>query len=145
MPTVSVSVTVNKRELERLIRRSPAVASATVKGRTDALRDDVVRRMPRRSGDTGRKTKAVMRGPYEGAVEIPEVPGRYLIEGTGIYGPKRRYIVPVTKSVLAWRQGGVWVFARRVRGIKPNSFAADAARAALSPFQRAAAGIFGGG
>jgi hypothetical protein len=145
MATVSVSVKVDKRKLERLIRAAPAEATREVRRGTERLRDDVVRRMPSRSGATARKTKAVMRGPYDGAVEIPEVPGRYLIEGTGLYGPKHRYIVPVAKTVLAWRQGTVWVFARRVRGIKPNSFAQDAARAALSPFQRAVAGIFGGG
>jgi hypothetical protein len=141
MATVSVSVKVDKRELERLIRRSPADASATVKRQTGALRDDIARRMPKRTGQTARNTRAVMRGPYEGAVEIPEVPGRFLVEGTRAHA-----IVPRRGRALRFVAGGMVVFARRVwhPGTKPNRFAEDAARAAVSPAARAVAKIFGG-
>jgi hypothetical protein len=140
MATVSVSVRVDKRELERLIRQSPALASREVARRTDALRDDVVRRMPRRTGKTAGRTVAVRRGPYDGAVEIPEVPGRFLIEGT------RPHVIRGNPLRFLGRGGGV-VFARVVHhpGTRANPFAADAARAALSPFQRAVALLFGGG
>jgi hypothetical protein len=140
MPTVSVSVTVKKRELERLIRTAPADATREVRRSTERLRDDVVARMPRRTGKTARATRAVMRGPFEGAVEIPEVPGRFLIEGT------RSHVIRGNPLAFMGRGGGM-VFVRFVRhpGTKPNDFAERAARAALSPFQRAVAGIFGGG
>lgn len=60
-------------------------------------------------------------------------------QGTGIYGPRKRYIVPVRKKILAWHKGGAtwksvskaggqggsangWIFAMRVRGMKPKYF-----------------------
>lgn len=68
---------------------------------------------------------------------------RYLSEGTGIYGPKKRLIRPTTKQALkfptpktigplrvgqrrpaATNRG--FVFAKSVRGIPPNSFFRDA-------------------
>lgn len=142
MAYVTVSVKVDKRALDRLIRDSPSQARAAAKGNADALRADVVRRMPRRTRETARKTVVQERGPYDYAVAIPEVPGRFLIEGT-----KPHIIRAKGRGFLRFmgRGGGV-VFARMVNhpGTKANSFAADAARAALTPFQRAVARIFGG-
>lgn len=42
--------------------------------------------------------------------------------GTGVYGPKKRRIVPRNKKLLAWRDydSGQWHFARSVRGVKPT-------------------------
>jgi hypothetical protein len=58
MATVSVSVTVKKRELERLIRTAPADATREVRRGTERLRDDVVPGCPgapaRRRGPPGR-------------------------------------------------------------------------------------------
>lgn len=48
--------------------------------------------------------------------------GRYHIEGTGIYGPKKRPIVPVRAKVLRFVIGDRVIFAKSVRGIKPNRF-----------------------
>lgn len=69
---------------------------------------------------------------------------RYLEEGTGLYGPRNRWIVPKTKSVLRFPQPGnkgftlagrqrsgkagnqaQWVFAKKVRGIRPRRYARD--------------------
>lgn len=53
-------------------------------------------------------------------------------EGTGIYGPRGRPITPKTASVLRFKPKGssTFVFARSVRGSKPNPFLADALSAA---------------
>ena len=42
--------------------------------------------------------------------------------GTGIYGPKKRRIVPRNKRFLAWKDldTGQWRFARSVKGVKPT-------------------------
>lgn len=138
MATVSVSVAVDRRELERLIRRAPAEARRVVRRRNEALRDDLVRRMPRRTGETARRTRAVATGEYEGRVEIPEVPGRFLIEGT------RPHVI--RGNPLRFRSGERWVFARLVRhpGTRAHPFAQQAARAAVGPLARAVTGIFGG-
>lgn len=38
--------------------------------------------------------------------------------GTGIYGKNHTPITPKRKKVLAWKSGGKWHFAKRVRGTK---------------------------
>lgn len=41
-------------------------------------------------------------------------------QGTGIYGPYHTPIRPKTKKVMAWKRGGVWHFAREVKGVRPR-------------------------
>lgn len=134
MATVSVSVKVDKRRLENLIRQSPAKARAETQRQAVALRDDIRRRIPKRTGETARKTHEEQRGPYEWAVAIPEVPGRFLIEGT------RPHVIRPRKpgGVLRFGgAGGTVVFATVVHhpGTKANPFAEQAARAAVGRFQ----------
>ena len=64
---------------------------------------------------------------------------RFIHDGTGLYGPRGQYIVPVNKSVLRWKlkgpvkgklgKGG-YVYAKRSAGIKPNPFLKNALSAA---------------
>lgn len=55
----------------------------------------------------------------------------YVHDGTGIYGPKGRYIRPVNAKFLSWTtKGGKRVFALKVRGMRPNPFLKDAVMAA---------------
>lgn len=48
----------------------------------------------------------------------------YLEFGTGIYGPRKRYITPVRRKALRWydRRLKKYVFAKRVSGIEPRKF-----------------------
>lgn len=43
-------------------------------------------------------------------------------EGTGLYGPFKRRIVPKFKKALRWFAGGRAIFARSTAGQKPNRF-----------------------
>lgn len=54
--------------------------------------------------------------------------GRFHQEGTGIYGPLRRLIRPVTAKALRFEIGGEVLFRMWVRGIKPNKFMGRAYR-----------------
>lgn len=59
--------------------------------------------------------------------------GAYVHAGTGIYGPHRTPIVPVTSPVLVFQpRGGPVVFARSVRGVRPRPFLTDALPAAVT-------------
>jgi len=56
---------------------------------------------------------------------------RWVHDGTGLYGPRRRLIRPARRRVMRWRSGGGFVYARYTRGMRPNHFltgALDAAR-----------------
>lgn len=58
--------------------------------------------------------------------------GLYQHEGTGIYGPRRRYITPRRAKFLVFRPKGSskLVFARRVRGVTKKPFLKNALPAA---------------
>ncbi|QGJ95812.1 tail completion or Neck1 protein [Gordonia phage EMoore] len=77
-------------------------------------------------------------GPNRTHVKIgsPLPYARYIHEGTGIYGPQGTPIVPTTRQVLKFQVKGSsgrrrgrdapWVFAKSVKGVKPNPFLVDA-------------------
>lgn len=52
--------------------------------------------------------------------------GEWLENGTGIYGPTKKLIVPVEKKFLSWvDENGQRFFAKSVRGIKPMHILRD--------------------
>lgn len=57
---------------------------------------------------------------------------RYVHDGTGIYGPRHRPIRPKRAKFLRFRPkgGGRWVYARQVKGMRPNPFLTNALPAA---------------
>ena len=57
--------------------------------------------------------------------------GLYVHDGTGIYGPKGTPITPRSAKFLRWKsKSGKWMYARSVKGMRPNPFLADAVVAA---------------
>lgn len=54
--------------------------------------------------------------------------------GTGLYGPLRRWITPKRAKFLSWvNEDGDRIFARRVRGVKPQRFFYGAMVAVFGP------------
>lgn len=52
---------------------------------------------------------------------------RYHHEGTGVHGPRRRPITPVSSPFLVFpAKGGGLVFTKQVQGSKPNPYLVDA-------------------
>lgn len=52
--------------------------------------------------------------------------GEWLENGTGIYGPTHKLIVPVEKKLLSWvDEDGNWHYAKSVKGIKPMPILKD--------------------
>lgn len=101
----------------------------------------------RKTGNLGR---TIAPGAFSGSsalVVAKATYARYIEEGTGIYGPRKRPIVPKTKKVLAWRTGAVtlggrsrvkggrqiagWAFARSVKGRKATPYLVPGAQDAL--------------
>ena len=61
----------------------------------------------------------------------------FVHDGTGIYGPRGQYIVPVNKSVLRWKTKGMgkssangYTYAKKSSGMRPNPFLKNALSAA---------------
>jgi hypothetical protein len=88
--------------------------------------------------DTGRlrasiNTQLVVRGDRPIAIVGTNVRyARFVHDGTGIYGPRGRVIRPKRRKFLRFRPKGTgrWVYARKVRGMRPNPFLANALVAA---------------
>jgi hypothetical protein len=55
---------------------------------------------------------------------------RFVHDGTGLYGPRHRMIVPINAKVLRWTNGRKTVFSMKSRGMRPNPFLKNALRAA---------------
>jgi bacteriophage HK97-gp10 putative tail-component len=57
---------------------------------------------------------------------------RFVHDGTGIYGPRHHMITPLTSKYLVFKPkgGSHLVFAKSVKGMRPNPFLADALSAA---------------
>lgn len=87
--------------------------------------------------DTGRLkgsirfTLQIENGRVVGTIGTVVQYGVYHHEGTGIYGPKRRPITPVTAKVLAFPGKGGMVYRASVKGARPNPFLVDALRDAV--------------
>jgi len=47
---------------------------------------------------------------------------KFVHDGTGIYGPRKKPIFPVRAKVLSFRINGKKIFAKSVKGQKPNPF-----------------------
>lgn len=63
--------------------------------------------------------------------------GAYHETGTGIYGPKKRPIVPVKAKALHFKMNGKDVFVRSVKGIKKNPVLMNAAEAKRPEIEQA--------
>lgn len=63
---------------------------------------------------------AFMKDDFTGVLRATADYAKYVHEGTGIYGPHHKKIVPVNKKALSWPGAAHPV--RSVRGMKPNPF-----------------------
>lgn len=56
----------------------------------------------------------------------------YVHEGTGIYGPRHRMIVPVRAKALRFKVDSKVVYAKHVRGVRARPFLVEALNAAVA-------------
>jgi hypothetical protein len=92
-----------------------------------------LRASPRRI-DTGRLINSIFvvpvryRGTFGSRVGTNVTYAMFVHDGTGIYGPRKRLITPTRKKFLRFRPKGsaTYVYARKVRGMRPNPFLRDA-------------------
>lgn len=85
------------------------------------LEGDLKREVKVKSGGTRRTfTHRVEAGGTRGVAGSNSPIARYLHEGTGLYGPKKRRIVPTTKKALMWKGAAHPV--RSVKGMRPDNY-----------------------
>ena len=85
----------------------------------------IAARAPKRTGNLAKsiKTRRYTKAPMVRMKVLSNVPyARYVIEGTGLHGPKAALIYPVTAKVLHWTESGQSIFAASTQGQMPNDF-----------------------
>jgi hypothetical protein len=89
-----------------------------------AVEDEVKKNAPTESGRLRASIRTHLINKRLGVLEAWAPYARYLHEGTGIYGPKRKpiEIKPKEKKALNWKGAGHPVKRARQRGIKPSDF-----------------------
>lgn len=142
MGSATVSHKLNKAQIEKMLS-SPQGGLAK-----DMLRRGIrVQARARRNlgGTTGSGPRRVQTGQLRAsvAVQLRSWQGlpcarvgsnlrraRWVHNGTGLYGPRKKLITPVKAKALRWRGPAGPVFARSVKGMKPNPFLEEALPAA---------------
>jgi len=129
MARVSITTRLNEREIDASVRhhvaravrraqrrtRDRAKAELTNAGRVDTgrLRNSIVSEVVEPAG-------LVLRGKV-----VADADYSYFVhQGTGVYGPRGRPIVPRRARVLRWRPRGsaAFVFRPEARGVEPTPF-----------------------
>jgi HK97 gp10 family phage protein len=118
------------KKLQASFERAPLLTAEAVKTAMNrslyGYRDTARNLAPVASGDLKNNidlTPATQEGTtISGSVQTNSPHARFQEEGTGIYGPYKRYIRPKNASMLAWKKDGVWYRAKKVAGTKPRRF-----------------------
>lgn len=96
---------------------------------TGLVTNTAIAKAPRRTGNLKRSIQAVPvtggGGTFLGrTIQNPLVAkyGKWVEDGTGIYGPKGEPIRPTSKPFLVWKNKGQWYRKRSVKGMRPRPY-----------------------
>lgn len=127
--------------IRRLFNDPSSSAERQLRQRAEAVKRQAQKNLLRPPGgfDTGRLSASIeVVRTTEGGVVAYRVGTKlpyagYVHNGTGIYGPRGQMIKPAHAKALRWRgPGGDVIFAKQVKGMKPNPFLRDALHALQS-------------
>lgn len=123
-------------QLQKLSKSLPVQAMTRA---TITLHGVVLRRVPvGKTGNTRRShTYHVAPDGSRGIVGTNSKIARYIHEGTGLYGPKKRRITPVTKKALKTPYGP----RRSIAGMRPRPYMRDAFAEAKPAIDRELAAV----
>ena len=138
---------VNQAAVDALLRGRSGPVVRHIQDIVDAVRSEAVRNVKRDTGALAASHEATVNvygRLVVGRVGTPLHYARFLHEGTGIYGPRKTPIVPITAKALRFKPGrmigplpagkdgtspenrGAWIFARSVRGVPPHPWLVEA-------------------
>ncbi len=122
---MSVTVTVNTDEIYRVFYSEQGPVFRFVHDLTEEVRNAAVRRAPRDTGLLATSLEAttnVVGSTIVGRVGTRVEYAIYVHEGTGIFGPKKRRIVPVQAKALVFEPGrGMGPLAKGVTAPTPGN------------------------
>ncbi len=135
MASVNITHKFSAGRLERVLRGQGLRQNMSIRGAAVANQAKRNLSRPPQRVDTGRLRGSIkwrvitIAGGYPGVRVWTDVHyARYVHDGTGLYGPKGQWIYPKRARFLRFQPKGSagYVYARRVRGMRPNNFLADA-------------------
>lgn len=140
MINVKVHVT---RDLGKMVedidRRKRIALNKKVQESLEYIKSKIASYAPAESGDlkntilslptTSIKTRGLSIIYGSGSVEVSILLGRkkdkkirWVNDGTGLFGPHRKWIYPTKKSIMTFKVDGKWVSVKRVKGQKGQKF-----------------------
>ncbi|MEV4122924.1 HK97 gp10 family phage protein [Micromonospora sp. NPDC049645] len=146
-PVAVSTFRINQAVVDELLRGRSGPVVRHVEDICNAVRNEAVRNVQRDTGALAASLESTVN--VHGRLVVGRVGSslhyaRYIHDGTGIYGPKQRPIVPVTAKALRFKPGrmigplpagkrgtspedrGDWIFARSVKGVPPHPFLVEA-------------------
>lgn len=135
---MTVNVTVDKDAIYRVFYSEQGPVFQYIRDLTEQVRNAAVRRAPRDTGHLATSIEAVVN--VYGDTIVGRVGTRveyavYVHEGTGIYGPKKRRITPVSAKALVFEPGReMGPLAKGVKGTTPGN------RGSLAPTRKKKSG-----
>ena len=125
------------KELRKRFAEAPKTTAPLLKkGIIDSAKVIVraeIKEAPTKTGNL-RRTISFKYKPIQATIKPNAKYAYWVHEGTGVYAG-RGMITPKKGNVLAWRQNGKWVFARKTKGQKGNPFVERAWRISKRPIQ----------
>jgi len=128
-----VSITVDATKLEEFLVRLGNAPERVIEGfkeqAGDIAQEEMVSRAPFRRGFLSmlilinRDKKLIV------TVTSTAKYTKWVVGGTGLFGPRKKRIFPVKASALRFKIGGKTVFAKSIAGMKPNPFIEEAKKA----------------
>jgi len=140
---VAVDHVFNFTEIERILKspQGPVAKDLIKRGlRVESAAKMNLQKQPKRV-DTGRLRSSIstklltVSGDLTVRVGTAVRYAAWVHDGTGLYGPRHQYIVPVNKKVLRWKQRKAshyvktrngYVYTARSSGMRPNPFMKNA-------------------
>jgi hypothetical protein len=125
--------------VEDIDRRKRIALNKKVQESLEYVKNKIASYAPMESGDlkntilslptTSIKTRGLSIMYGSGSIEMSILLGRrkdkkirWVNDGTGLFGPRRRWIYPTKKSVMAFKVDGKWVVVKRTKGQKGQKF-----------------------
>ena len=131
--STSITFNVEPGRVRRILLAPLGLVERDARRRVRRVETAARRLAPGSMGQGQRIRGRVERGPdgLRGVVTSTHPASLYVIKGTGVHGPRRRRITPVRAKALRFVLNGRVVYAKSVKGQKPNDFLGKALRQAL--------------
>ncbi|WP_202638995.1 HK97 gp10 family phage protein [Bailinhaonella thermotolerans] len=133
-----VTIEVHRAQVERVLSSPEGPVYRMVRRMANTVLNEAKRRVPVDHGTLRASLQVAMHtspGRVWAVIGSSLHYAIYVHNGTGIYGPRKRRIVPISSKVLAWesrdpkttpKNRGTMVFAPSVAGMEPRPFLVDA-------------------